>query len=509
MTRAITIATKDVLDAEMGRRLEDWIVSTLDDSAGGVPLRRRLGGTTARFSTPSAKVRPGRAVNRAAEPGDWPRFRVASGRGITVVSLTDEALVREHDLEELVGDLLALIDAGHHRLVLDFGRVDRLSIRAAGALAEPVRRCHAAEHGALKVCGLRADVAAVFAMVGLDRGRRRLAPDAASAINGPWPEAPSLRPLPVSVLAALTRAVPRHPTDSPEDPAEDHLAMTAARLVAQTGPEAGRAVAVDGRRLVIGRAHDCRIRLGFATVSRHHAAIERRDGRLELVDLGSTNGTVLNGRVLRGASAEVRDGDRVQLGPMIFTVEVDHDVAVMAPSPAPHRSPRHVTPVEVDDWLGVPVADDHSTSTGLFLMAPGGADRPSTEQDWLEEFGLKCEVMDDVIVVTPQVPGLDDEPSTDALRDGLDALFGRTPSRRVVVHLVHVGRISGRAIGVLLAHHLRLDREGGALRVCGANARVSAVLDGVRLGMLVECHPTVEGAVLAPWPSAGPSVGRA
>ena len=195
---------------------------------------------------------------------------------------------------------------------------------------------------------------------------------------------------------------------------------------------------------------------------------------------------------------------------MIFVVEVDDDVPVTAPAgPA-------VAGADVDHWLAGPVSDeDPGTSTGFFTPSYGlvndDGEGVSLADDTLQEFGLKCEAMRDVVVVTPQVAGLDDEPSIDALRDGLDALFDRTPIRRVVVNLVHAGRISGRAIGVLLAHHLRLDRAGGSgCGVCQASAaRVAAMLDGVRLGMLVECHPTVEGAVLAAWPTDGSSLGRA
>ncbi len=494
-------------DAEMGRRLEDWIVSTLD-ARGATPFEADWEGRLGRFSPLHhvPRTRNGR-LGTAMEPGGWPRFRIASGRGITVVILTDEALVREHDLRELVDDLLALVEAGHHRIVLDFAGVDRLSIHAAGSLAEPVRRCSAAQGGALRVCGLRPEVSAVFATAGLGV-RTEVYPDVASAIGGPWPEAPALRPLPVSVLSALTRSVLRGRHEPPDASAfEVPPAMTAARLVAQTDPERGRAVVVDGRRFVIGRASDCRLRLGFATVSRHHATIERRGGRLELVDLGSTNGSFLNGRPLRNEAAEIRDGDRVQFGPMIFVVEVDDDVPVTT------AADPHGAGIDVDGWLAGPVSEDPATSTGFFVpsygIVDGAGEGAPIADDTLQEFGLKCEAMRDVVVVTPQVAGLDDEPSIDALRDGLDALFDRTPIRRVVVNLVHAGRISGRAIGVLLAHHLRLDRAGGALRVCQANARVAAMLDGVRLGMLVECHPTVEGAVLAAWPTDGSSIGRA
>ncbi len=52
-------------------------------------------------------------------------------------------------------------------------------------------------------------------------------------------------------------------------------------------------------------------------------------------------------------------------------------------------------------------------------------------------------------------------------------LNNQTP-RRVVVNLEYVRHLNAQAIGVLLAHHLRLDRAGGALRVCQAHARLMA-----------------------------------
>ncbi len=55
-------------------------------------------------------------------------------------------------------------------------------------------------------------------------------------------------------------------------------------------------------------------------VSKMHASIERREGRIFLHDLGSTNGTVLNGRSLRGREEEVRHGDRIQIGPIVATL---------------------------------------------------------------------------------------------------------------------------------------------------------------------------------------------
>jgi hypothetical protein len=75
---------------------------------------------------------------------------------------------------------------------------------------------------------------------------------------------------------------------------------------------------LDAARLTLGRAEDCQLVFCDDTVSRHHARLELRDGRWFLVDLGSSNGTAVNGRQVR--DAEVRAGDRVRLGAVGFTL---------------------------------------------------------------------------------------------------------------------------------------------------------------------------------------------
>ena len=68
-----------------------------------------------------------------------------------------------------------------------------------------------------------------------------------------------------------------------------------------------------GAEVVLGRHPDCEVHLDDDSVSRRHAALRRREGVWMLVDLGSTNGTWVNGRRV-GARTPVRRGDLVQLG---------------------------------------------------------------------------------------------------------------------------------------------------------------------------------------------------
>src|ERR1700753_346671 len=83
-------------------------------------------------------------------------------------------------------------------------------------------------------------------------------------------------------------------------------------LVCVSGADLGRSFPVKLGELVIGRgAVD--IALGESDVSRRHARFAYGDRGFEITDLGSVNGTSLNGRRIEG-TAPVRVGDRIQIG---------------------------------------------------------------------------------------------------------------------------------------------------------------------------------------------------
>jgi pSer/pThr/pTyr-binding forkhead associated (FHA) protein len=74
----------------------------------------------------------------------------------------------------------------------------------------------------------------------------------------------------------------------------------------------------EGREVLIGRSSDLDMVLVEEMVSRRHARIELRNGIISIEDLGSTNGTFVNGeKIVRG---ELREGDRVLIGTSILKV---------------------------------------------------------------------------------------------------------------------------------------------------------------------------------------------
>ena len=82
---------------------------------------------------------------------------------------------------------------------------------------------------------------------------------------------------------------------------------------------AARRIPVSGAPIRIGRAPECELVLKDSRVSRRHARLHARDGLLVLTDLGSTNGTLVNGN--RVTELVLGAGDRIQIGETSLVVE--------------------------------------------------------------------------------------------------------------------------------------------------------------------------------------------
>lgn len=89
--------------------------------------------------------------------------------------------------------------------------------------------------------------------------------------------------------------------------------------------------------LTVGRSDDCDITLPSSKVSRQHARFQAADGGVTVEDLGSSNGTRLNGRAIGGVQA-LMDGDSVTIDAFTLTVAITSpaagdDATIIAPAP--------------------------------------------------------------------------------------------------------------------------------------------------------------------------------
>jgi len=98
--------------------------------------------------------------------------------------------------------------------------------------------------------------------------------------------------------------------EHPADPQVD--SATGPFLVVHKGPDVGERFFIDRPTLAIGRGPECDIFLNDFTVSRSHAVLEMAGTEVSVRDVGSLNGTYVNG--VRVDKAQLSGGDVLQIG---------------------------------------------------------------------------------------------------------------------------------------------------------------------------------------------------
>jgi len=129
--------------------------------------------------------------------------------------------------------------------------------------------------------------------------------------------------------------------------------MAFLELVAGRHP--GTRFELSGDRQLIGRGSDCDFALDVAAVSRRHAVFYVQNGCHYVEDLGSRNGTLVNGTVLT-TPAPLRDGDQVRICDQTLAFCLKEQSAVESSTDSSHRSGFEVNLVDDDDGQGTVVA---------------------------------------------------------------------------------------------------------------------------------------------------------
>lgn len=126
--------------------------------------------------------------------------------------------------------------------------------------------------------------------------------------------------------AHAAAAVPVPSPSFPEPPAATMVYRPEAPLAEEDGPPpevvresvtltvGGRVVPLTTSRVVVGRSRECDIRVDDGNVSRRHCEVAQEGPTAwSVVDLGSTNGTEVNGKRVSGKQ-QLDDGDRIVIG---------------------------------------------------------------------------------------------------------------------------------------------------------------------------------------------------
>jgi pSer/pThr/pTyr-binding forkhead associated (FHA) protein len=120
------------------------------------------------------------------------------------------------------------------------------------------------------------------------------------------------------------------------------------------GSSAGKVIAIRGPRFYIGRSEECNLRANSDAISRRHCAITVTDTDVRIRDLGSRNGTHVNGKRIEGEH-KIQMGDQLRVGPLEFLVTFAEPASKTAATPTA-SAPRDVASDDemaglVSDWL--------------------------------------------------------------------------------------------------------------------------------------------------------------
>jgi CheY-like chemotaxis protein len=154
---------------------------------------------------------------------------------------------------------------------------------------------------------------------------------------------------------------------------------------------------------VVGRHSACDHRLDDPRVSRRHCAFSLREGRVWVEDLGSRNGTRLNGADVRAAQP-LGEGDRLELAQLPFQVRL-HGAAAEAAvgqgavvgEAGPGARPRQVLVVE----------DDPDTAQVLALLLRAWGHRVAVAPDGPQALQAAQEEPPDTVLLDIRLPGMD------------------------------------------------------------------------------------------------------
>ena len=157
--------------------------------------------------------------------------------------------------------------------------------------------------------------------------------------------------------------------------------MKLSLVVMTTGKQEGKLFEVKLAQFVIGRDPHCHLRPASPMISKRHCAILQREGKAFLRDFGSTNGSFVNDEPVKG-EVELKNADRLKIGPLLFTVQLETTAPAVRPTPRPAAEAAKPKPVAVEKTAHSGHGDDEIAAMLLALndddaspaTAPDGPD---------------------------------------------------------------------------------------------------------------------------------------
>ena len=190
------------------------------------------------------------------------------------------------------------------------------------------------------------------------------------------------------------------------------------QLIVRTGPKPGHVYTLISDSMVIGRDPNSDIVINDAEVSRQHARLSLIGGSYQLQDMGSTNGTFVDGSRLEGNAVTLQNNQMVQLGSNVELVyQVIEGVDPMATMVAPMGALPGMSAPEPEPEEDVDTGVLESPPDSAFDAAPASItafDEPEDEVEPLPSFDEPAAEIEEIAAPVEEALPSFDQPADDA-----------------------------------------------------------------------------------------------
>jgi len=116
--------------------------------------------------------------------------------------------------------------------------------------------------------------------------------------------------------------------------------MKLSLVVLAAGKQEGKVLEIKVPQFVVGRDPECHLRPTSPMISKKHCALIQKAGKVYIKDFGSTNGSYVNDQPVQNAAVQLKNGDTLKIGPLLFSVRLEAGAATPSaqPTPAPQEA---------------------------------------------------------------------------------------------------------------------------------------------------------------------------
>jgi hypothetical protein len=172
-------------------------------------------------------------------------------------------------------------------------------------------------------------------------------------------------------------------------------------IVVQGKPE-GKMIPLMGPSFKIGRGETCHLRPNSEQVSREHAEFSVSADKVTVRDLGSRNGTLVNGKAL-SETCTLKDRDLIQVGPLTFAISIQEaPVPAAAPATPAAAATAAPAPAKATAPASAPASVPAAAKAAKPAPAPAAAKAKATSPDDVSHADIESWLVADEASPTPE-----------------------------------------------------------------------------------------------------------